>query len=177
MLSSGWQPRKSIKLLSWSGEEYGLLGSTGYGELMSSELVNASVYLNTDVSTSGDALKVSATPALSTLWKDVLIDLNEPTSTDKSTDKEFPSGGEGDTYLGVEIQNGPFGDVYDCNSDRLIATSHQGPADGGIGTLGSGSDYAVFLDNMGIASLDFYFAPSQVGYAAQYGNGEREFLR
>lgn len=29
----GWRPLRSIYLLSWSGEEYGLLGSTGWAEL------------------------------------------------------------------------------------------------------------------------------------------------
>jgi N-acetylated-alpha-linked acidic dipeptidase len=30
LLAGGWQPQRTIKLLSWDGEEYGLLGSTNY---------------------------------------------------------------------------------------------------------------------------------------------------
>jgi len=129
---------------------------------MADQLVNASVYLNTDVSTSGDLLKVSATPALSSIWKSVLVDLGEEIPTSSSSEKRS-------TYLGVDIANGPYGDIYDANTDRMIASRSDKNIGSNIGTLGSGSDYTVFLDRLGIACIDFYFAPSAVGYSLQYG--------
>ena len=39
LLSTTWRPLNTIYLLSWSGEEYGLLGSTGWGELTASSLL------------------------------------------------------------------------------------------------------------------------------------------
>ena len=33
LLKEGWKPKRSIYLLSWSGEEFGLLGSTGWAEV------------------------------------------------------------------------------------------------------------------------------------------------
>ena len=56
LLEAGWRPKRTIKLLSWSGEEYGLLGSTGWGELNAEALKRAVAYLNIDVATSGDQL-------------------------------------------------------------------------------------------------------------------------
>ena len=38
--------------------------------------------------------------------------------------------------------------------------------DGGVGTLGSGSDYTVFIDHLGITSLDMQFMPRE---AVPYG--------
>jgi N-acetylated-alpha-linked acidic dipeptidase len=58
LISMGWQPRRSIYLLSWSGEEYGLLGSTGWAELEQDKIKNAVAYLNADTIVSGDLLSV-----------------------------------------------------------------------------------------------------------------------
>ncbi|GMI13953.1 hypothetical protein TrLO_g7627 [Triparma laevis f. longispina] len=129
LVKSGWQPQHTIYLLSWSGEEYGLLGSTGWAELNFEEISNASAYINVDTVVSGDELTVSATPALATLWEGVMADLDGH----------------------VAFKNGPSGNVLDANVNAPIN------ADDAIGTLGSGSDYTVFLDHFGIASLDFEF--------------------
>ena len=53
LVKSGWQPKRTIYLLSWSGEEFGLLGSTGWAELNFDLIKRASVYLNVDTVTSG----------------------------------------------------------------------------------------------------------------------------
>lgn len=73
------------------------------------------------------------------------------------------------TYLGVAPRNGPLGEIIDSNTNRPLvgsasaaAASHAGASlddDSDVGTLGSGSDYTVFLDHLGIASLDFSFTP------------------
>ena len=137
MVKKGWRPRRTIKLLSWSGEEYGLLGSTGWGELNADAIQEALAYLNVDVAVAGDILTVSATPALASLWRGVMGDLHS-----SSTMKAQPG-------------NGPHGEVRDANTNFPL---HKPPrSKGEIGTLGSGSDYTVFLDHLGIASLDFEF--------------------
>jgi N-acetylated-alpha-linked acidic dipeptidase len=154
-----WKPHKTIKLLSWSGEEQALMGSTGYAELNADEISWSTVYLNTDITISGDYLEVYATPALSTVWKSVLTDLNEEIEPsdgllDNSENNKFRK-----THLGVEIKNGPYGDVYDTNSNRILSSSMERQS---VGTLGSGSDYAAYLDHYGIASMDFMFSPGDV---------------
>ena len=75
LVQSGWQPAHTIYLFSWSGEDYGLLGSTGWAELNFPEISRASSYLNVDTVVSGEYLSVSATPALATVWEDVMEDL------------------------------------------------------------------------------------------------------
>lgn len=129
----GWRPLRSIYLLSWSGEEYGLLGSTGWAELSEDVVSRSLAYVNVDTAVSGDMLKVSASPSMTTLWRSVIRAFN-------STDVHSTS-----------FQNPPFGDFRDANTDWNWEDSSS------IGTLGSGSDYTVFLDHFGIPCLDFSF--------------------
>ena len=50
----GWKPRRNIILASWSGEEFGLLGSTAYAELKAKEQKDHVVaYLNVDCAVTG----------------------------------------------------------------------------------------------------------------------------
>ena len=45
----GWQPKRTIMLALWDGEEFGLLGSTEWVEKHMDELDrNAAVYINSD---------------------------------------------------------------------------------------------------------------------------------
>eukprot|EP00980_Cylindrotheca_fusiformis_P031621 scaffold26701_cov127-Cylindrotheca_fusiformis.AAC.2 len=128
-----WRPLRSIYLLSWSGEEYGLLGSTGWAELNPDIMSRALAYLNVDTVVSGDLLKVSASPSLTKLWQTVMKDFNATGSHS------------------VPFENPPLGDLCDANTDwKWNASSY-------IGTLGSGSDYTVFLDHFGVPCLDFAF--------------------
>jgi N-acetylated-alpha-linked acidic dipeptidase len=128
---------RSIYLLSWSGEEYGLLGSTGWAELNPDRIERAVAYLNADIAVSGDVLTAKATPSLATAWQNVLVDLN---ATENHS---------------MHFSNGPLGEIRDANTNWVLNQPD---------LLGSGSDYAVFLDHFGIASLDFSFdKPSRYG--------------
>ena len=137
LLDAGWKPKRSIYLLSWSGEEYGLLGSTGWAELNADKIQNAVAYLNADTLVSGDILSVAATPALVTLWEQVLDDLHMSGSA------------------AMSFANAPRGLIRDANTNQIFNQQHPQPK-----TLGSGSDYTVFLDHFGISSLDFSFGKS-----------------
>ena len=49
LLKRGWQPDRTIVLAGWDGEEYGLLGSTEYGEQFAARSdANAVAYVNMD---------------------------------------------------------------------------------------------------------------------------------
>ncbi|KAK9461446.1 uncharacterized protein V1516DRAFT_664602 [Lipomyces oligophaga] len=125
---NGWKPLRSIILASWDGEEYGLLGSTEWGEEMANFLgAKAFVYLNTDVAVSGTKFSAGASPLLNTVLKEVTKRVSHP---------------EG-------------GYVYDhwYNDSRAR-----------IEPLGSGSDYTVFQDHLGIPSLDIGFGGGDVVY-------------
>eukprot|EP00301_Raphidiophrys_heterophryoidea_P002246 c11052_g1_i1.p1 GENE.c11052_g1_i1~~c11052_g1_i1.p1 ORF type:complete len:704 (+),score=173.11 c11052_g1_i1:37-2148(+) len=118
LLQSGWQPDRTLVLLSWSGEEYGLLGSTAWAEVNAPDLYNkALVYLNVDVGVSGDKFSASGTPALESAVLNVLQKVQDP------------------------LRAVPLAEVWDKD----------------YGVLGSGSDYTVMLDNLGIASVDLGF--------------------
>ncbi|EGB03604.1 hypothetical protein AURANDRAFT_33818, partial [Aureococcus anophagefferens] len=62
----GWRPRRTVVLCSWSGEEYGLLGSTAYAELEArGALEHATAYVNVDVAVGGNAtLEAAGTQSL-----------------------------------------------------------------------------------------------------------------
>ena len=109
-------------LCSWSGEEYGLLGSTAWGELNAAQplLQRALAYLNVDVGVSGDQFQASGTPTLGQVLAGALGQVNDP-------------------KRGV-----PLSELWD---------------DGDLMALGSGSDYTVFIDHLGIPSLDMSFSP------------------
>lgn len=163
----GWRPLRTIYLLSWSGEEYGLLGSTGWAELNAPVLRRALAYINCDTVVSGDKLKVSASPSLASLWRGVMDDLSCAAAP--------VTGGGGycaERHFLRTFDDPPHGDVRDANSRRRIPRNDETPSGGGgddddddILTLGSGSDYAVFLDHLGIPSIDFSFGKR----AAMYG--------
>jgi len=122
LLRKGWRPRRTIMLCSWDGEEYGLLGSTAWGELHASLLSEKAVaYLNVDVGVSGRDLSVHVSGLLSGVVRGAINDLTDPAS------------------------GKPLSQVWD----------------GVMGDLGSGSDYTVFLDRLGIPSLDLSFRQKQ----------------
>ena len=128
LVGSGWVPRRSVYLLSWSGEEFGLLGSTAWGEIEGSWLAKQAVaYVNVDSGVSGANLGVSATPALGAAIRAAAADVADP------------SGGS-------------------------VASRWSGRVD----TLGSGSDYTVFLDHLGIASADLAFSGDYGVYHSAY---------
>lgn len=125
LLKKGWQPLRTIYLCSWSGEEYGLLGSTAWGEVQGHLLRRALAYVNVDTGVSGPHFRASGTPSLAQLLDGVLNHVPHP------------------------------------GSGKPVAEHWTGK----LFSLGSGSDYTVFIDHLGIPSLDMAFSPE----GAQYG--------
>ena len=62
-----------------------------------------------------------------------------------------------DGALGVSPRNGHRGTLVDANTNRPLFAPPLTEEE--LGTLGSGSDYTVFLDHLGVACLDFGFSP------------------
>jgi len=77
---SGWRPRRTVVVASWSGEELGLLGSTAFVEarLRGALLGRAVAYLNVDVAVAGDMFQVACSPVLATVVRGVLDDVRDP---------------------------------------------------------------------------------------------------
>lgn len=120
--ASGFKFKRSIVLASWDGEEYGLLGSTEFGEFAAKRLQKDFVaYLNVDVAATGDILDLEASPILAHVLKKILKHVEHP--EDKRS-------------------------LFDHFED-----DHKGI----IRNLGSGSDYTVFLEHLGIPAVDMGF--------------------
>lgn len=131
---AGYKFKRSIILQSWDGEEYGLLGSTEYGEFAAKDLQrNVVAYLNLDAAVTGKHLRLSGSPVLNELLLDVAKRL------------EYPEDGEGSLY------------------DHFIKETK-----GRIPNLGSGSDYTVFLEHLGIPSVDFGYSNGKNDSVYQY---------
>lgn len=124
---SGYEFKRSIILQSYDGEEYGLLGSTEFGEYAARHLQRKVVaYINLDVAVSGTQFHLGASPVLNDILKETLKKVAYP-------DKKV----------------GSLYDHYEQTSNLKI------------NNLGSGSDYTVFFEHLGIPSVDLGFTGSK----------------
>ena len=125
LYAKGWKPVRTIVFASWDAEEYGLVGSTEFGEDYADWIRDHVVaYHNVDVSVSGSILQASSSPSLSRFVQNAAGKVNDP--------------------------NSPSSKIH-------LDAYHP---------LGSGSDYTVFLQHLGIASTDLGFkrAPTDPVY-------------
>jgi N-acetylated-alpha-linked acidic dipeptidase len=138
LVRQGWHPRRTIVFAAWDGEEAALLGSTEWGEAHADELnQHAAVYINSDGNGRG-FLGAGGSHTLEKVVNAVARDVEDP-----------------ETKLTV------------FKRQRLAAIAHaesaddraeiRDRADDRLYTLGAGSDFGVFLDHLGIASLNLGF--------------------
>ncbi|KAH8830414.1 vacuolar protein sorting-associated protein 70 [Flagelloscypha sp. PMI_526] len=151
LLKQGWKPLRTILVASWDAEEYGLIGSTEYGEDFSAWLKEHAVaYLNVDVSVSGSRWSTSASPSLANLIHDVASEVPHPTDAGRSLwDARHDSG----PFVDVQANFIPPTDVLEADTEKKNLALDVSP-------LGSGSDYSTFLQHLGIASSDSGFGGS-----------------
>jgi N-acetylated-alpha-linked acidic dipeptidase len=135
----GWKPRRTIVLAGWDAEEWGLIGSTEWGEKHASELQQKAVaYINTDSNAKG-VLSVSGSHSLERLANEVAREVIDP-ETGKSVWERFRA---------AQLEKAK------TEEDKKKIT---GRRDLRIGALGAGSDYVVFADHLGVASLNLGFS-------------------
>ncbi|KAJ8047818.1 Glutamate carboxypeptidase 2 [Holothuria leucospilota] len=136
----GWRPRRSIMFGSWGAEEYGLIGSNEWVEEFSKNLDNRAVaYLNLDIAVSGDFVPdFASTPNLY--------------ETIRKATKLIPDPNPG------EFSEGDVKTLY----DRWYKRGALEDDEPHIGDLGSGSDYAPFLQVVGVTALDYTFVHDKV---------------
>ena len=125
---NGWKPRRTLIFASWDAEEFTLTGSTEWGELEAERLkAGALAYLNVDSSSSGNSFSASAVPALVEFLRDVAREVPDPSG----------------------------GSIYDA---WLRNSRAEGSKEAQVTTrLGSGSDYTVFLNFLGVPIADLTF--------------------
>jgi N-acetylated-alpha-linked acidic dipeptidase len=160
LLKSGWKPKRTIVLGSWDGEEEGLIGSTEWGEQHESELANAVAYFNMDVAVSGPKFGAASVPSLKQFLRDVA--------------KAVPSPGGGTVYDRWQKDNQPGADSVqsptEAIGDSRRIPAAQSKADVPVGDLGSGSDYTVFLQHLGVPSTDVSSTGSYGVYHSAFDN-------
>lgn len=153
LLKSGWRPKRTLVFASWDAEEYGLIGSTEWGEDHEKALANAAAYFNIDIGVAGPNFGASAVPSLKQFIRDVTKDV------------ESPKGGsvyEAWKNSESEKKGEPMRQVASQAPGPPNGQQNQGKQDVRIGDLGSGSDYTVFLQHLGVPSAD-------VGSTGPYG--------
>ena len=144
LLKQGWRPKRTIIYAIWDGEEPGLLGSTEWAEKHADELEKKTVaYINTDSNGKG-WLGASGSHTLEDLVNDVAKDVTDP-KTGKS--------------VWAALKEHRLEEAKTDEDKKELKER----ADLRIGALGSGSDYTVFIDHLGIASLDMGFGGAGAG--------------
>jgi N-acetylated-alpha-linked acidic dipeptidase len=144
LLKQGWKPKRTIVYCFWDGEEPGLLGSTEWGETHADELrQHAVAYINSDGNGRG-FFRSSGSHTLENFINGVMKDIEDP-ETHQTVWKR--------TQLQA-ISRAPADRKRELRSRPDLR----------IGALGSGSDYSVFIDHLGIASLN-------IGFGGEGGGG------
>ncbi len=160
LLKSGWKPKRTIILGSWDAEEEGLIGSTEWGEQHESDLANAVAYFNMDVAVSGPKFGAAAVPSLKQFLRDVAKSVPAPKggTVYDAWQKESEAGADS-----VQSPTEAIGDIK-------RAPAAQSKNDVPVGDLGSGSDYTVFLQHLGVPAADVSSTGSYGVYHSAFDN-------
>jgi N-acetylated-alpha-linked acidic dipeptidase len=138
LLKQGWKPKRTIIYCVWDGEEPGLLGSTEWGEQHADELrQHAVAYINTDSNTRG-YFGAGGSHVLEKFINGIAKDVDDP-------EKKMS------IWKRSQLQA-----IADSKTPEERAEARQRP-DLRIPAIGSGSDWTVFMDHLGVASLNLGF--------------------
>lgn len=143
LAKSGWKPKRTIIFCAWDGEEPALLGSTEWAEYHAEELKkHAAVYVNSD-GTSRGFVHVGGSHTLEILANQAARDITDPETK-----------------------------VSTLERAKAVSAVDGRPVQGDlpISALGSGSDYTVFVDHLGIASLNIGFGGEGHGAGSYHSN-------
>jgi N-acetylated-alpha-linked acidic dipeptidase len=143
----GVRPKRTILFASWDAEEFTLTSSTEWGEQYAAMLTDQAVaYLNVDSSASGINFGAAAVPSLNRLVTEAADAVIDPDTRQSIADAHRRGVHEGGAL--------PGGAGSELVNNRL----------------GSGSDYTVFLNFLGIPVLDMSFTGPYGVYHSVYDN-------
>ena len=151
LLKSGWKPKRTVVIGSWDAEEEGLIGSTEWGEDHARELGSAAAYFNMDVAVSGPKFGASGVPSLKQFIREIA--------------SVVPSPQGGTVYDAWKKSSQPSAEGFhpqETSSSTYRPPAAQVAGDVPVGDLGSGSDYTVFLQHLGVPATD-------IGSTGEYG--------
>jgi N-acetylated-alpha-linked acidic dipeptidase len=151
LLQQGWRPQRTIIIAAWDGEEPMTLGSTEWAEVHAKELEQKAVaYINSDNSTRG-ALRVEGSHTLEHFFNGIAQSIQDPK-------------GDGNLWQTMKArQSRPNPNAPITDEEREERAADKNRPDLRAGALGSGSDWAAFLDHLGIASADLRFGGDSEG--------------
>ncbi|MCH7920269.1 MAG: M28 family metallopeptidase [Planctomycetes bacterium] len=137
LTKTGWRPKRTMVFCVWDAEEPGLLGSTEWAEHHAVELREKAVaYINTDSNARG-LLSMGGSHSLETLAAQVAHEVTDPQTGVSVSERRR-------AYRLVKGTADQKKEARDRKDLRLTA-------------LGSGSDYSVFLQHLGIPSMNVSF--------------------
>jgi N-acetylated-alpha-linked acidic dipeptidase len=148
LAKQGVRPKRTIVLASWDAEEFTLTSSTEWGEEHQRDLAaHAVAYLNVDSSVSGQSFGASAVPSLNRLVTEAAEAVLDPDT--------------GESIAAATARAGP-----------RAASALPGASGAELvnNRLGSGSDYTVFLNFIGVPVLDMSFTGPYGVYHSAYDN-------
>ena len=155
---AGTRPKRTIVFASWDAEEWHLTGSTEWGEQFADDLRrNAIAYLNVDGSTSGSNFEAGSIASLNQLVVQTVRDVRDPV--------------RGVSVLaawGRELNKGAAEANIGGGATRSVAAKQ--PIDYPGNELGSGSDYTVFLNFLGLPVVEMSFNGPYGVYHSAYDN-------
>ncbi len=144
----GVRPKRSIVFASWDAEEFTLTSSTEWGEQFEARLKEKAIaYVNVDSSTSGPNFTAASVPSLNRFIEEAAATVTDPATGVSLVDAKRQSAGRQQGSL-------PNAAGLDLVNNRL----------------GSGSDYTVFLNFLGVAVIDMAFDGPYGVYHSQYDN-------
>ena len=148
-IKAGWKPRRTLVFAQWDAEEYGLIGSTEWGEEFRDELKKkAVVYMNFDGTVSGPSFGASSNPLLDRFLRDLAADVKDPAGNGSVLSSWWQN------------QNKEKGRTLEETIPETAAIN--------VGRLGGGSDHVVFQNHLGIPSLGFGFGGPNGIYHSYY---------
>jgi N-acetylated-alpha-linked acidic dipeptidase len=146
--TKGIRPRRSILFASWDAEEFTLTSSTEWGEQHAEMLSRRAIaYLNVDSAASGPNFAAAAVPSLNRVIVDAAQQVRDP-------QLRIPVAAAWRERQNRERGSLPTGDGSELVDNRL----------------GSGSDYTVFLNHLGIPIADLSFDGPYGVYHSAYDN-------
>jgi len=150
LAKQGIRPRRTIRFLSWDGEETSFAGSGEWAEQFAPELAQKAVaYVNSDVGVSGRAFEGNSTGSFAALLVDVSKSLRDPSGRT--------------LYESWRLTRA---------TNPAVARTTAGVADFDLTDthIGSGSDYAALLDRAGVPVIDVSFTGPYGVYHSAYDN-------
>ena len=155
---AGRRPKRTIVFASWDAEEWHLTGSTEWGEQFADDLrKNAIAYLNVDGSTSGSKFDAGAIASLNPLVSQTVRDVKDPVTAGSVLDAWGRA-------LRSETREATIG------GGAVRETAAKRPIDYPGNALGSGSDYTVFLNFLGLPIVEMSFNGPYGVYHSIYDN-------